>query len=186
MIDMRTIDDTHAIRLVYDPDARDYDNPLDWPGDALESTVIDCDRRIDPAYYTRGDDPEVGMIVARNQGAALETALERHYARRGWTSTVISLTGPTQSDWIRLFVATDPKRYCPAESFARGELTAWWRGDVYGIESLHLVTWTADDGRIRTEWEPIDAIGDVYLVDGEDWTVKACDLLGVNVPPARS
>ncbi|PLS29941.1 hypothetical protein Uis1B_2209 [Bifidobacterium margollesii] len=181
MTDLKSIaiiDDTHAIRLLGDPDA---DNPLDWPGDALESTVTGHARSIDPAAWTRHDrtDPLIDAITAHNEGDALETALERHYERRGWTSTVIDLEGPSQSDWIRLVVATDPKRYCPAEPFARGELTSWWRGDVYRIELLKAVTWTSDDGRVRTEWEPIDSIGGVYLDQQEDWTETARRMLDI-------
>lgn len=169
------INPTHAIAMFRDDNARlDGCGPLDWPDRLIESTVVDASRDIDRTFYERnttvydGTDHDAETLIDR---------LDRKAELRGWTHATITLTDAEH--WLTLHIATDPA-YAPAESVAAA-LRQWWDGDVVVFELQRLTTWTSDDGRTRTEWETIDAIGDNYPDPNRDWKQQALEALGVDL-----
>ena len=167
----RTITDREAVAYTYDPDGRQFDCPLDWPGTALHSIAVDSDPRTNRDWYERNTSDVEHAIIrhAANPQTAADN-LERHWKRQGLTTTTITLDD--QSSWVTLVIALDANTYGQADAFAADCVTPWWEGEVYTIEHLRKVTWTSDDGRTRDEWETVDAIGDTYLGTG-DWVAIA-------------
>lgn len=173
----QTITGREAVAYSYDPDGRQFDCPLDWPGMALHSIAVDSDPRINRDYYERNtSDVEHAIIRHATSPQAAASNLERHWKRRNLTTTTITLDD--RSNWVTLVIALDANKYGRADAFAANCIIPWWEGDVYVIEHLCRTTWTSGDGRTCDEWETVDAIGGVYLAGG-DWVAVAREQFGL-------
>jgi len=82
----------------------------------------------------------------------------------------VSLQGYSQGDWMEVVLfmkPTAPSGYSPNSTRAvldhvRQDLTAWFRGDVYGLAVEELITYTAPNGKTIDRWEPVEDVDPVW------------------------
>jgi len=78
----------------------------------------------------------------------------------------VSLQGYSQGEWMEVILFTKPAiGYFTARNsleHVRQDLTAWFRGDVYGLAVEELITYTAPNGKTIDRWEPVEDVDPVW------------------------
>ena len=79
----------------------------------------------------------------------------------------VSLQGYSQGEWMEVVLFMKPT--IESEAVARNvldhvrqDLTAWFRGDVYGLAVEELITYTAPNGKTIDRWETVEDVDPVW------------------------
>lgn len=79
----------------------------------------------------------------------------------------VSLQGYSQGEWMEVILFSKPT--IEPETATRAalgsisqDLTAWFRGDVYGLAVEELITYTAPNGKTIVRWEPVEDVDPVW------------------------
>ena len=91
--------------------------------------------------------------------------LERIHGLIVWP---VSLQGYSQGEWMEVVLFVKPLSDEPGLvalnvlDHARQDLTAWFRGDVYGLAVEELITYTAPNGKTIDRWETVEDVDPVW------------------------
>lgn len=153
------------------------DRPIDWPGTAIESFVIDAIPSVDKSFYEVNSDEarEIAEEASEkywddvhrrhtnfaDERPVIIAALDKHYDKKGWSHEVVDISDGD----VMLYVAMDADRYCTAKDFCQNELKMWGDGNCAYVELLHRHEWHDSDGNSMDTWDGVDSIGSVYVND---------------------
>lgn len=149
------IDDNTRVAVYYDDCLGEA--PVSRYGDAVVFHWLDDGDTSDNANDADAAAIRGAMPYNATSGEVFD-ALRKHYGRAGF-ETGYACFGAR--DYRRAFLAVKPG-YGTPKTLA-GEMNAFFNGDVYALAIEKRVPWTAPDGRVRYEWESVDAIGDCYI-----------------------
>lgn len=184
------ISPTLRLRIMPDLVALSSCDPLDWPGDAIETLVLDAPCLTCADFYERNPDAPRRIVQGLERAGSIRSdtfpgtgdhvihALDRHYDRAGWTHTVASYRGPCQGDWLDLYIAMDAARYCDAARFAECHLQEWWDQDIHAAILLRRHDWHDDQGNTMHTWDEVASLGEIYGdLSEREWRTLALETL---------
>lgn len=176
IIDTIMVDDDTRILVSYDDMP---DNPLEWGVSSIEAMPLSISSRLDDSEYSMNNEDMLtivdGVDMVGGDIDDLVKALDKHYDRRGWSHYVAHYAGPSQGDWVDMYIATDSNEYCEAESFANDEFEKYWDGEVYTLVLERRHTWHDDKGETLYTWDMVDNLSGVYGDSTEDIKAAAAD-----------
>ena len=154
------------------------DGPFDW--DLIKVQTLRHARDINPLTSDDGQCVEILELMQHNPetggtyGSSWATkardnweqdAITKHLNRAGLDCYFLQLIGTSQSEWADIVIYAKAGDITDWEPIAR-EVKAWFAGEVYTLSLEQKITYTAPNGNTLEQWESVDAIGSVYLLDG--------------------
>lgn len=174
-IETLEISETLRVAAYWDYDAS---GPFDW-GTVFVQTLRNADR-LNPLTSDDGHAGPIGEISHNNpftsfNGYSREQldkrnewerdAITKHLTRGGFECRFLELRGNSQGEWHDIVIYAETGNITEWAAMER-EIEAWYRGEVYWLALERLETYRNENGNTITQWETVDAIGEIYLLDG--------------------
>lgn len=174
-VELLKISDTLRVAAYWDYDAS---GPFDW--DSAFVQTLRTAERLMPLSSDDGHAEPIAEILHNNPYISFDgysragldkrnewerDAITKHLERAGFECRFWNLQGNTQGEWADIVTYAETGQITEWEAFKR-EVEAWYRGEVYWLALERLETYTATNGNTLTQWEAVDTIGGIYLLDG--------------------
>lgn len=174
-IEILEISETVRVAAYWDYDAG---SPFDWDS-VFVQTLRQADR-LSPLSSDDGHAGPIAEILHNNPFTSFDgytraqldkrdewdrDAITKHLTRAGFECRFLELRGNSQGEWHDIVVYAEVGNITEWDYLAR-EVAAWYRGEVYLLALERLETYTNENGKTINQWETVDAIGEIYLIDG--------------------
>lgn len=174
-IETLAINDALRVASYYDYDAS---GPFDW--DCIFVQTLRQARNLNPLTSDDGQraaileimehNPETGGTYGSSWATTArdnweQTAISKHLERNGLECHFLQLVGCSQSEWADIVIYAKAGEITDWAPIAR-EVKAWYAGEVYTLALEQKVIYTSILGNTIEQWELIDSVGEVYLLDG--------------------
>lgn len=174
-----TLEISETLRVAAYPDY-DASGPFDWDS-VFVQTLRNADR-LSPLTSDDGHAGPIAEIIHNNpfwsfDGYSRELldkrdewnreAITKHLTRAGFDCRFLELRGNSQGEWHDIVIYATAGDITEWAAFER-EIEAWYRGEVYWLALERLETYKNENGKTISQWETVDTIGEIYLLDGLD------------------
>jgi hypothetical protein len=174
---IETLELSETFRVAAYPDY-DASGPFDW-GTVFVQTLRAADR-LSNLTSDDGHARPIAEIIENNPYRSFDgytrerldnrdkwnrDAITKHLTRAGFDCRFLDLRGYSQGEWHDIVIYAAAGDITEWAGFER-EIEAWYRGEVYWLAFERLETYTNENGKTITQWETVDSIGEVYLLDG--------------------
>jgi hypothetical protein len=174
---IETLELSETFRVAAYPDY-DASGPFDW-GTVFVQTLRAADR-LSKLTSDDGHARPIAEILHNNPHTSFDgytrerldkrdawnrAAITKHLTRGGFDCRFLDLRGYSQGEWHDVVIYATAGDITEWSGFER-EIEAWYRGEVYWLAFEHLETYTNENGKTISQWETVDSVGEVYLLDG--------------------
>lgn len=158
----------------------DYDasGPFDW--DTVYVQTLRSADRLNPLSSDDGHAGPISEIIHNNPFTSFDgytrelldkrdewnrEAITKHLTRAGFDCRFMELHGYSQGQWHDIVLYAEAGHVTEWPAFER-EVSAWYNGEVYWLALECLETYRNENGNTISQWEAVDTIGEIYLLDG--------------------